>query len=72
MLADKGISYRTLVDEVRSDAAKKLLQEKELPLDEISSCLGIADPANVSRMFRRVGGLSPHDCRKFIRTSVQH
>ena len=72
VLADKGISYQMLVDEVRFDTAKKLLQEQELPLDEIASCLGFTDPANFSRMFRRIGGLSPREFRKSIRTWVQH
>jgi AraC-like DNA-binding protein len=72
MLADRSISYQTLVDEVRFDAAKKLLQEQELPQSEIASCLGFTDPANFSRMFRRIGGLSPRDFRKSIRTSLQH
>jgi AraC-like DNA-binding protein len=69
MLADRGVSYQTLVDEVRFDAAKKLLRDQELPQSEIASCLGFTDPANFSRMFRRIGGLSPREFRKAIQTS---
>ena len=66
-LADKGVTYQTLVDEVRFDVAKDLLREQDLQHREISSSLGFTDPANFSRMFRRISGMSPSEFSETVR-----
>ncbi len=67
-LAENGVKYQTLVDEVRFDAAKKLLREQDLPHGEISSSLGFTDPANFSRMFWRISGMSPSEFSETVRS----
>jgi AraC-like DNA-binding protein len=66
-LADRGITYQGLADEVRFDAAKKMLREEEMTLREIASQLGFGDPSSFSRMFQRIGGLRPREYRKSAR-----
>ena len=63
-LTAAGVTYRTLVDEVRFNAARKLLQETGAPISGVSSAIGFDDPAHFARMFRRVGGLSPRAFRQ--------
>ena len=66
-LANHGVAYQSLVDDVRFSAAKTLLRRR-LPQIEIASCLGFTDAANFSRMFRRIGGLSPRQYRETIKS----
>jgi len=63
-LSDCGLSYRTLVDEVRFEAAKDLLVDTDARISDVARSVGFEDPAHFSRMFRRIGGLSPREFRK--------
>jgi AraC-like DNA-binding protein len=62
-LATFGLTYGALVDKVRFSAAKKLLQKHELKIQHIAMAVGFDDQSNFTRMFQRVGGLSPHEFR---------
>jgi AraC-like DNA-binding protein len=63
-LHDLGTSYGELVDEVRGQAARHLLEEGRLHLFEIAKALGFADPSSFSRFFRRMYGRAPRSYRK--------
>jgi AraC-like DNA-binding protein len=62
-----GLTYRALVDEVRFTAAKELLQQPDVRLSEVSLSIGFEDQSHFTRMFRRVGGLTPGQMRKATR-----
>jgi len=62
-LSARGLSYRVVVDAVRFDAAKELLLNTDARISDVSRAVGFDDPAHFSRMFRRIGGLSPRQFR---------
>jgi len=61
-LAEQGISFRTLVDDVRRERCRGLLQPG-IPLEEVSSQLGFSEPSAFHRAFKRWMGLPP---RQFL------
>lgn len=68
-LAETGVSYSDLVDEVRLASALTLIDDRSIRLSEISRKLGYADAANFDRAFRRWTGFSPSQVRAFDRSS---
>lgn len=58
-----GLNYRGLVDEARKDAALRDVLNPVLRMDEIAARMGYADPANLTRAFRRWTGESPSQYR---------
>ena len=65
-LSECGTSYRALIDGLRFDDAKKLLEQTDAPIIDVAAAVGFEDPANFARMFRRVGGLYPREYRKTL------
>ena len=61
-----GTSYTRLALEVRVQLAQRWLGDADRPLNDIAAALGYSDPANFSRAFRGVTGLSPKAYRKKI------
>jgi AraC-like DNA-binding protein len=68
-LAEMGVSYSDLVDEVRLASALTLIDDRSIKLSEIARKLGYADAANFDRAFKRWTGLSPSQARTFDRKS---
>lgn len=68
-LAETGVTYSDLVDEVRLASALALIDDRSIRLCEISRKLGYADAANFDRAFRRWTGFSPSQVRAFDRKS---
>ena len=66
-LSARGLTYGTLIDEVRFAEAKRLLQEPGVRIEDVSISVGFDDQSNFTRMFRRVSGLSPKEFRKAAR-----
>src|SRR5205823_11780104 len=62
-LAETGVSYSNLVDEVRSAGAITLVQDRSAKLCDIARDLGYSDAASFDRAFRRWTGLSPSSFR---------
>ena len=62
-LASKGMRYSVLVDEVRFRLAEQLLAETDLRVGDVAHAIGFANQSNFTRMFRRVGGVSPREFR---------
>jgi AraC-like DNA-binding protein len=59
-----GLTYGTLIDEVRFAEAKKLLQKPDIRIADVALSVGFHDQSHLTRMFRRLGGLSPREFRK--------
>ena len=63
-LAEKGESYRALVDSVRRKQAGELLEDTALSVERIADALGYAEPASFTHAFRRWSGCSPREFRR--------
>ena len=59
-LAAKGTCYSELLDQVRFDVAKQMLQDRDKGITDISQLLGYSDASHFSRAFRRIAGIAPH------------
>ncbi len=62
-LEREGLSYSDLVDRVRYNLARRMLQDSDVKMIEISYALGYSDPSHFARGFRRMTGVSPSDYR---------
>tara|TARA_R110002096_G_scaffold140901_6_gene295599 strand:- start:246 stop:1205 length:960 start_codon:yes stop_codon:yes gene_type:complete len=65
-LSESGLTYRAVIDGLRFDEAKKLLEQTDAQIVDVAAAVGFEDPANFSRMFRRIGGLSPREFRRTL------
>jgi len=63
-LAAHGLTYGKLIDDVRFLEAKKLLLKPGMGTQEVAMSVGFDDQSNFTRMFRRIGGLTPREFRK--------
>jgi AraC-like DNA-binding protein len=63
-LAACNLTYRGLVDELRFTVAKELLRQPDVQLSSVAWSVGFDDQSHFTRMFRRVGGLTPGQMRK--------
>jgi AraC-like DNA-binding protein len=66
-LSARGLTYGNLIDEVRFSEAKKLLRTADVRIGDIAISVGFHDQSHFTRMFRRLGGLSPKEFRKAVR-----
>lgn len=60
-LEREGRSFRALVDDVRRERARELIEERRLSLKEITFLLGFSEPSAFSRAFKRWTGVAPRD-----------
>lgn len=65
-LSECGKTYQSLIDETRFNVARELLRGTDASISDIAGFIGFSDQANFSRLFHRVGGLSPRDFRKAL------
>lgn len=65
-LAEDGTSFNEVLDQIRFDAARQLLQNDSVSVTDISGELGYKDPANFTRAFRRWAGVSPRKHRQLL------
>ena len=63
-LREEGLSFTTLVDNVRCEMAKHYLQQRQLPISEMALLLGYSEVSAFSRAFRRWFGISPRQWRR--------
>ena len=63
-LQEAGASYGELVEEVRLDEARRLLQNTDLKVAVIASTLGYADSSSFTRFFVQRAGTSPRSFRR--------
>jgi len=58
-LADKGVTFSALLEDIRSGLAKRYLSGTDLRLDQIAYLTGYSEPAALVRAFRRWTGMTP-------------
>ena len=69
-LAEQGLNYSRLVDEVRFIKARELIQERQ-KLSDVATHLGYSDAGSFTRAFERWTGMSPLQYRKRFYQSVR-
>ena len=67
-LADEGVSFRGLLDEIREQLAEELLVTGGLPVTEVAERLGYLEVSSFSQAFRRWKGVGPRTYRADHRT----
>ncbi len=63
-LREQGLSFTSLVDQVRCEMARHYLQQRQLPISEMALLLGYSEVSAFSRAFRRWFGVSPRQWRQ--------
>ena len=59
-----GLTPQAYLEEVRIDAARRLLEETALAIDDLRTRVGFADPSSFRRAFKRQTGLTPGQYRQ--------
>jgi AraC-like DNA-binding protein len=62
-LAEQGISFSTLVNDLRVELATRHVDGSERPLTEVAALLGFSAPSGFSRWYHTQFGCSPKDSR---------
>ena len=62
--AECGVSYNTLVEEVRFSLARQLLELSVMSITDIALAVGYVNPTNFTRGFKKVFDCSPREWRK--------
>ncbi|GIE94677.1 AraC family transcriptional regulator [Paractinoplanes rishiriensis] len=63
-LAEESTSFDAILDDVRRQAAHRLITGTELPFSQITAMVGLAEQSALSRAVRRWYGLSPRELRR--------
>ena len=63
-LVERGTSFGEVLDKVRYQRARELLEKSTLPIDRIGEMLGFAETASLSRAFKRWSGMPPSRFRR--------
>ncbi|WP_187260944.1 AraC family transcriptional regulator [Pontibacter beigongshangensis] len=63
-LKEEGVTYQTLLDEVRKEIALKHLHDNQNTISDIAYLLGFAEPSVFSRSFKKWTGLAPAQYRQ--------
>ena len=63
-LSALGTEYRAVVDDVRFTVARELVCRPEVKLSEVALLVSFDDQSHFSRMFRRIGGVTPGEMRR--------
>ena len=63
-LRAQGTTFQAVLDEVRLEAARQLLQGTRTPIEEIAAALCYADVSAFTRAFRRWTGAAPGEWRR--------
>jgi len=58
-LTERGVAYKTLLDDVRRDLALYYVARSEEPLDAVAERLGFSEPSTFYRTFKRWTGTTP-------------
>jgi len=58
-LHQRGLTFGTLLAQVRREEAMRLLEQTRLSLDAIATRVGYSSAANFSRAFKRWSGVAP-------------
>ncbi len=63
-LQEIGTTYQAVIDEMRAQMARQLLQDTRTSIARIAAAVGYRDPEVFTRAFRRWTGMTPHDYRR--------
>ena len=63
-LSKSGATYQSVIDAVRFRVARRLLKDSDQPIAAIAASVGFEEQTNFTRMFRRVGGMTPREFRQ--------
>ncbi|HEY2662066.1 MAG TPA: AraC family transcriptional regulator [Caulobacteraceae bacterium] len=63
-LADRGTSYRQIIDDLRREVAIKYLRDTHMTVEDVAFALGFNDAANFRRAFRRWTSATPQHFRQ--------
>ncbi|HSV54326.1 MAG TPA: AraC family transcriptional regulator [Burkholderiaceae bacterium] len=63
-LAEEGLGFQAIADQVRQAIAGSLLRDSPLSIDEIAVRVGFSEAANFRKAFRRWTGISPTQYRQ--------
>jgi AraC-like DNA-binding protein len=66
-LAERGLVWKAVVEDVRRELALRYLNEPELPLTEVAFLLGYSELSAFYRAFRRWTGITPAEHRRRAR-----
>jgi AraC-like DNA-binding protein len=58
-LADEGMTFRKVLDDMRFDLSKRYLREQDLPISEIAWLLGYRETSALNHAFKRWTGHTP-------------
>lgn len=62
-LAEQGTSFRNIVKELRCEAAKKLIQQTQLTIEDVGYTIGFSDVSNFRAAFKKWTGQTPASLR---------
>jgi AraC-like DNA-binding protein len=62
-LAEQGTSFRNIVKELRCEAAKKLIHQTQLTIEDIGYSIGFSDVSNFRAAFKKWTGQTPASLR---------
>jgi len=62
-LLERGETFSGILDRVRSDRARRLLEDSSIKVIDVAYEVGYSDPAHFARAFRRWTGLAPRAYR---------
>jgi len=68
-LSEEETSYQKIKDAIRSDTAKRLLDNPEIPVATVAEQTGFSETAAFSRAFKKWTGLTPAQYRSGITTT---
>jgi AraC-like DNA-binding protein len=66
-LKDEGTTFRQVLDEVRYEVARQLLQYTDMPITDIAAALCYSEVSAFMHAFHRWSGTSPHRWRTGVR-----
>jgi AraC-like DNA-binding protein len=69
-LADEDATFETVLDDVRRDAAHRLITTTDLPLGQIAGLVGFTEQSTLSHAARRWYDASPRELRRTTRPSL--
>jgi AraC-like DNA-binding protein len=69
-LAAEGVSYQQVVDDVRRDAAERLLADPSLAVSQIGYLVGFSEPSAFHRAFKRWHFVTPQEYRQSTQRSL--
>ena len=65
-LQHAGTNYQQIIDQVRSQRARVLLEDSSASIEYVALCLGFNDASNFRRAFKRWTGETPSQFRSHL------